>query len=101
MDREKTFHLLSLPFIAGVASACNGGGRVLQLKTNAVNKRAKWFFCGPLISLQKLAFSQIKIAQSLKKSRVLLVRSSGASDMEPIFDHFWGAKSPFHKETIA
>jgi len=87
MDPEKTFHFLSFPFIAGVASACNGGSRVLQLKTNVINKITKRFFCGSLISLQKLAFFQTKIAQFVKKSRVALARSSEAADMEPILGH--------------
>jgi len=51
--------------------------------------------------LQNIAFFQIKIAQFLKKSKVVLTRRSEWSDMGPIFDHFWGAKSPFHKEPIA
>jgi len=36
------------------------GGWVLQLKTNAFNKIANPFFCGPRISLQNLAFFQTK-----------------------------------------
>jgi hypothetical protein len=84
---------LSFPFIA---PPCNGGSPVLQLKTNTVNKIANLVFCGPLVSLQNVAFLQSTIAQFLKKSTVAIARGSRTPDMEPIFDHFSGARSPFH-----
>ena len=83
---------LSFPFTLlapiGVVSTCNGSTRVLQVKTNAVNKIANRFFCGLLISLQNIAFFQSQIAQFLQKSRGLLARSQQPADMEPNFAHF-------------
>jgi len=86
---------LSLPFIAGVASACNGGSRALQPKANRVNKIDKSFFTGPLISLQNIAFSQSKIAQFLKKSRVARPEAQPEPTSSPYSTIFGGPGGQF------
>ena len=86
---------LSVPFIAGAASACNGGSRALQPKANRVNKIDKSFFTGPLISLQNIAFSQSKIAQFLKKSRVARPEAQPEPTSSPYSTIFGGPGGQF------
>src|SRR5215510_8101293 len=91
---------LSFPFTLlapiGVVSTSNGGTRVLQVKTNAVNKIANRFFCGLfLFPCKTLHFFKAKSRNSCKNRGGCSPEANSQPTWNPVSPIFRGSGAHF------